>query len=420
MNNTEYGKIIEFDSSRQMRLRIILNPFFVFSIIWIIVPLVHLMNLTMVYPGMDLKTGLFLAIIVVCSIILAVVYDRKFLKNRKFVFFENSSPSYWLIILLLLATSLECLYSGQIPLLNIRNDMSSYKDFGIPTLSFAISSFFFAYDAVTSVKLVYGKKEDRFGNLVILFFVWFRFLLTYSRGGLITCALITFFVWLSTMKMSVKLVIFFLFAAVVGLLGFNALGNIRMNSAWNDSSEIIKIAQIRPEYEFLSSFSWGLVYIDTPLGNLLYNIQNVPTEKSFVGLVCQLLPDFLSKRVWPQYNSELVLPIPNLIVSSMFAGGYKYGGYVGMFLSYFELCIVIFFFAFATKNHFKEFIAMSSSLTVIALMTFFDNTISVSGSSFYIFFIAMWMFFDKQSIDPDMVQKLALIFRFRVLETIDD
>lgn len=373
-----------------------LNPFYWFAITWIVVLLIHCLNLTTIYPALNIEMFLFLSLTIILSILFGIIFNKYFLKKTLFVSLKKSKPSTILILVGYVLTLLEILYSKQIPLLNIRSSMSSYKDFGIPTLSFAITSFFFYLNAITSTKAVYGNKEYIIPNILILIMINFRFLLVYSRGGILTCLLISFVLWLSKRQFSFKLIILFLIIAIIGLYGFNILGNIRMNSKWNDSSEIIKIAKIRSEYYFLKDFSWGLVYIDTPIGNLLYNQINITVEYSFKGLLSQLIPDYISKRIWPQYNSSLFLPIPNLTVSSMYAGCYKYGGFFGMFLSYLELVAFIFIFAKLCNKNSKHFLACCGSLVIISAMTFFDNTISYSGSSFYVAFIAISALIEKK------------------------
>ncbi len=372
-----------------------LNPFFWFALTWIVVLLIHCLNLTTIYPALNIEMFLFLSLTIILSIILGIIFNKKFLNKLTFINLKKSNPSRILILIGYLLTFLEILYSKQIPLLNIRSSMSSYKDFGIPTLSFAITSFFVYLNTITSAKWVYGNKEERIQNLLILLMINFRFLLVYSRGGILTCVLISFVIWLSKRKFTLKLVLLFLALAIIGLYAFNVLGNIRMNSKWNDSSQIIQIAHLRTEYYFLKDFSWGLVYIDTPLGNLLYNQQNIPVEYSFQGLLSQLIPDYISKRIWPQYDSSLYLPIENLTVSSMYAGCFKYGGFVGMFLSYLELAMFIFVFAYLCKKNSKHFLACCGGLTIIAAMTFFDNTISFSGSSFYMVYLVISAIIEK-------------------------
>lgn len=366
-----------------------LNPFYWFALTWIVVLLIHCLNLTTIYPALNIEMFLFLSLTIVLSIILGIIFNKKFLIKLSFINLKKSNPSRILILIGYSLTFLEIIYSKQIPLLNIRSSMSSYKDFGIPTLSFAITSFFVYLNTLTSAKWVYGNKEERIPNLLILLMINFRFLLVYSRGGILTCLLISFVIWLSKRKFTFKLILLFLALAIIGLYAFNILGNIRMNSKWNDSSKIIQIAHLRSEYYFLKDFSWGLVYIDTPLGNLLYNQQNIPVEYSFQGLLSQLIPDYISKRIWPQYDSSLYLPIENLTVSSMYAGGFKYGGFFGMFLSYLELSVFIFIFAYLCRKNSKHFLACCGGLTIIAAMTFFDNTISFSGSSFYMVYLAI-------------------------------
>lgn len=396
--------------------RWIRNPFIWFALIWTIVPLIHLLNITSIYPSLNIKMGLFLLTIVGMSWLFAVLFDRFFLKGKDLVMLENDKPSYKLLIFGCLLTLMEFVYSKQIPLFVIRSDAHAYSAFGIPTISFAITSYFYALLAVASAKFVYGAKKNQRGNFIIRCRVVLRFLLTYSRGGIITCFLIFFFLWLSKHKFSFRLFLLFICVGLAGLVGFNILGNIRMNSAWNDSSAIIELAHIRPNYSFLSGISWSLVYLDTPLGNLLYNIEKVSYSFSGEGLLSQLLPDYLSKRIWPMYDSSLELVVPALTVSSMFAGGFKYGGFFGRFLCFAELSLFIFAFGYLTRNNFKYFLATSSSLCVVALLTFFDNTISYSGSSFYLVFIAFASVFDKSLLSPKQIQMIPSVF----LETITD
>lgn len=380
----------------RVKFKQVLNPFFWFAIVWLVVLLVHCLNLTTVYPSLNVEMFCFLSFTIICSIILGIIFQKKYFNIITFIYFKNSKPSWDFIIFGYVMTILEIIYSKQIPLLNIRNSMSSYMDFGIPTVSFAVTSFFMYLNALTSAKWVYGNKNDRKGNFFILILVNLKFLLVYSRGLILTCLLITFVIWLSKRKFSLKLILFFLFVTIVGLYGFNILGNIRMNSKWYDSTQIIQIAHIRSEYYFLKDFSWGLVYIDTPLGNLLYNQQNIPIDYSLTGILSQLIPDYISKRLWPDYSSTLYLPINNLTVSSIFAGGLKYGGFLGMFLSYIELVIFIFIFGKLCKNNIKHFIACCGALTMISAMSFFTNTIQGSGSSFYVLFLAISAYIEKK------------------------
>jgi hypothetical protein len=129
--------------------------------------------------------------------------------------------------------------------------------------------------------------------------------------------------------------------------------------------------------------------VATPLGNLSYNYQNVPSLNSVSGLLSQLIPDFIAKRLWAGYSSSLTLVQPGLTVSSMFAGGYKYYGLLGMSLSYLELVLLVFAVPAITKKNTKYFLASLASLSVIAALTFFDNMVTYSGYSFFLIFFVL-------------------------------
>ena len=171
-----------------------------------------------------------------------------------------------------------------------------------------------------------------------------------------------------------------------------------MGYAWNDSSYLLNIAEFNKKYYALKDFSWGIVYLDTPLGNLLYNERYIQPLNDYNGLISQLFPSVISERLFPNYDSELTLAIPNLTVSSMFAGGYKYYGYVGMAVIFIEMILIILISALLCKKENFALLACSTFVSILCAMSFFDNMFYSSGNSFALIYliIYLWFFYKKK------------------------
>ena len=381
---------------QEIKNRVILNPFFWFSFVWTFILVLQVNNFTTIYPSLSTSLLLFFLLVIATSVVLAFVYDRCFLKNRRLVLITNDKPSLLWLLCCVFGFLTEAVYSGMIPFLEVLNgNTESYSNFGIPHITFLIVSATIAFSAVSSVKLVYGK-EHRIQNLLCLLTCYLIFALSYSRGILILCFLITLVTLLSKLRFTWVSFLSFLGIAILGSFLFNIAGNIRSHASWNDSSFLMGISGFNPKYSFLKDFSWVIVYAESPLGNLSYNVANGLTQQNLSGLFSQLLPDFIGKRLYPQYDSSLFLIQPGLTVSSMFAGGFKYYGLLGMGLSYLELVLVVFLVSWATKKITLFFLASTASLSIICAMTFFDNMITYSGYSFFLFFLILGRVIEKK------------------------
>ncbi|MFA6861297.1 MAG: hypothetical protein WCR56_02830 [Bacilli bacterium] len=380
-----------------LKNRLVLNPFFWFALVWTITLAFYSLNLVTVYPQIPLSLLAFFIGIIVISIVLIFVYNHLFLGPDKSIFvLRESKPSYWLAVICALAFLAAVFYSKMVPLIEIfKGNQGSYKSFGIPSFTFLAVTLTLALSSLSSVKLAYGS-DHKGSNACCILLCYLIFILSYSRGILILAFLITFILLLSKHHANGFYLLGFILIAIIGLLIFNIAGNIRQKSAWNDSSYIMGLAGFNEDYYFLKDFSWGLIYICSPLGNLTYNYLNVAVDRSFSGMLSQLLPDFLSKRILPGYSADLFLAQPQLTVSSMFAGGYKYGGLFGMFLSYLELILMIFVVAFLTKDDPKYFLASSASLSIISALTFFDNMVTYSGFSLFLVYFVIGRFYEKK------------------------
>jgi oligosaccharide repeat unit polymerase len=394
-----------------IRNRTILNPFFWFTFVWAFVLLIYSLDVATIYPALSASLLAFFVIILFLSCLLGILYDRLFLRKRKTVILQKDKPSYGLMAICALAFLFEVVYCRMVPLLEvIKGNSAAYKDFSVKYISFLAVSLTIALDAISSVKFFYGGPQRK-KNLWGIFTCYLILLLSYSRGVLILAILITAVVMISRFRVSFRGILIVLLLAVLGAFVFNVAGNLRQKAAWNDSAFIMAISGFNTKYSSLSNFSWFIVYVATPLGNLSYNYQNVAPISNTSGLLSQLFPDFLAKRVWPGFDSSLTLVQPGLTVSSMFAGGYKYGGLLGMSLSYGELVILIFLVTALTRKNTKYYLASLASLSVIAALTFFDNMVTYSGYSFFLIFLVLGRLFEGKD---DFIYQVMIVKEYLI------
>ncbi len=380
--------------SSELKTRIVLNPFILFALVWVLVLIVYLFDFSTIYPAIDLNLFVFYLLIIACSLFLAFIYQRKFLPKHICFKISNPKPAKVLAVVCVLSFLVEVFYTKSIPLIStLLGQGGSYQEFGIPSLTFVFVSLRIALVAISSVKIFYCTKY-KMGNIICLLIPLIIFCLVYTRGILIFSLIIFGLLGLSRFRFSLKslllvFALFLLFAFV-----FNVTGNIRQGAAWDDSSYLEAISGFRYPNTVLSHFSWALVYFGSPLGNLNFNVCHRLYEMNLSGLLSQLIPDFLSKRIWPEYNSEIVLVQPGLTASSIFAGSYKYGGFLGMIFAYIEFACVLFLIPLFCRKNNKLFLAATASVSAMAIMSFFTNTFIYSGYSFFTYFLLLARFIE--------------------------
>lgn len=374
-----------------VKTKFILNPFLWFTLVWLFVLVLHTFNFSRAYPATSNAMYSFLIAVLIISLILAIIYHHFFLKRLTHINI-TSYPIWAPIIVAYVILLAEVIVSRQLPLVSVFLKLTTYKDFGVPILSGFMYSFCIFLSLICSIKLVYGE-GNKWKNFIALLLSYGRFVLVYSRGGLVICALITLVILLSKIRIAWWWIPVLLVLAIVFLRLFNIIGNIRMGYAWNDSSYLLEISQFKKMYYGLKDFSWGIIYLDTPLGNLLYNERYVKPLYDYNGLIAQLFPSVISERLFPDFDPELTLAIPNLTVSSMFAGGYKYYGYAGMIVIYVEMVLIVLISSLLCKKENFALLGAASFLSLLCAMSFFDNMFYSSGNSFALIYLIIYLFF---------------------------
>ncbi len=367
----------------------LLNPFFYYSIVWVVVLLINSMRISLAYPPMAAGTLWFIIATIVISFFLGIRFQRKALHFKKI---ENISgkPLVFFTGLLIAAFALEVIYSGNIPLLSIlRRNAGAYQEFGIKSVSFLIAGLYLFNVSIHSVKLLFGDARYKRQNIVILGFMALRFILVFSRAMLLFAILIPALIYLSTIRITKFKVLLFFGVLLLGMFLFNILGNIRMGRAWNDNRYIFSVSAFNESYKWLEHFSWSLIYVDVSVGNLNNTIATYPPENDILGLFSQLLPDFLSKRILSGYSNDVPLVLEQMTTLTMYTGSYKYFGYFGMAMAYLELVLVILFMKKICRRRYEYLLPSLSALSIFSALTFFTNPIAFSGWSFFLIFFVI-------------------------------
>ena len=380
----------------------VLNPYFAFALVWIVLLVFHLFNFNTKFPQAPIELIIFALVTSAISIACGFLYKRKIRCIQSSHDEINEKPTTKLTILALAIFAIAVIKSRSIPIISVlHGEAEAYMNFGIKTLSPFGHMCSMAVAAISSVKLLYGyNKKMKIYNAINLGIALFTFILAYSRGMFLLSVLIFVAVFASRHRFTFATFMGLIILGLLAAFAFNIFGNIRQGYAWNDSSYLMSLSGFNKQYSALSNFSWAIAYFDTPFGNLAYNIQKGINEYDFMGLISQLLPDFLSKRFWPDYVGGFELVVPQLTVSSMFAGGFRYFGVIGMYAQFIEMILAVFFVSTIAKNNKMTFITVSSFLTVLLFLSFFVNTITYSGFFLPIIIILVYCHFSLRKKSP--------------------
>lgn len=377
----------------------VINPYFAFAFVWIFLLVFHLFNFNTKFPQAPIELILFAVITSAISIACGFLYKRKIRSIQLSNEAINEKPVTFLTIVAVLIFAIVAIKSRTVPLLSVlQGQANAYLFFGINTLTPFGHMCSMAVAAISSVKLLYGNnKKMKIYNAINLAVVLLTFVLAYSRGMFLLSALIFVAVFASRHRFTFGAFIALVILGLLAAFAFNIFGNVRQGYSWDDSSYLISLSGFNKQYMGLSNFSWAIAYFDTPFGNLAYNMQKGINEYDFMGLISQLVPDFLSKRIWPNYVGGFELVVPQLTVSSMFAGGYRYFGVIGMYVQFVEMILLVFFVSTFAKNNKMAFITVSSFLTVLLFLSFFVNTVTYSGFVLPVFIILIYCHFSMRN-----------------------
>lgn len=369
-----------------------LNPFFLYSLSWLIVILLYHLKIANLYPDLSSELLIFIYSTICIGIILGIFYKKQ-LKNR--ILYKINKNYFYIYIFIYLSFILEFILEGKIPLIEtLLKTGYSYLDFkGIKTFHVIVFTynFYITLCAFNDYMFTNNKKYLFYSILGII-----PYFLLYLRGSILMLSFCMFLIWLFY-KYKLKTIIKIGCLGIIFLYIFGILGNIRHYYKWNDTQMIKQIAQVKTKENILDPFIWSYVYITSPLGNLQYNLNNSKPTYNVNSFICDnLLFDFISKRI--NYKENLPkLMIQNLTVSTVYIYPFLSYGNIGMFLIF----LLYMFFEIIYLQILKKtkycFIGIDL-INILNIFSIFTNMFVFSGLSFCLVYPLLDIFKDKIKI----------------------
>ncbi len=255
-----------------IRKQRLLNPLFVFNVIWLVCFVLYALNLSSVYTN-DVSIDafiVFLAMIFSFNLLylLGLNIKHKTIKGsiriikceNKYIYLKR------LFYIWLVLTVIEAIYCRSMPLVwLIIGRGGNYATFGIPSLHGFINSLSWF---VLNISFIYflNTHDKRVLRIIIIINVVYVFLL--ARQSMTTEAIQ--FVGIYTLKRKVKFKRL-IGIALLGIIGFGVIGNIRTNP-----QHVLQTSGLGFESfpYLLMGFVWVYLYLMTPIANIIYLINN--------------------------------------------------------------------------------------------------------------------------------------------------
>lgn len=368
-----------------------------YGIIWTVVLVLNSFGWSDLSEPLDPLLFIFFVISIMLSFTLGCIFqsyykiekDQEILTavNNRFAKKNNYVISTIFFICLY---SLNFIYARDVPLISsLLFDSVSYIDFqGIPTLGVFITTATEVY-GVTLIYQFVRHMSFQLGWQVLSIVALYLLQLNRNALMLFTIAFIIFY--LCCHKVKVKTLIGAGVLGMVVLFLIGVLGNVRQLSEWNDSSYISQLAVINDKYPFWlpKQYIWAYIYIVSPIVNLNYNVVNHLYEVDSTNLAITFIPDFIQKRISPDYSPQIILVRRYFNVSTVYASCYKYGGILGILLMQGLLMAETLFVTYlcgAFRHRVVEKNVMLMMQVYFMIMTFFDNVFRFTGTILLIYY----------------------------------
>lgn len=373
---------IEIVYGKRREDEMLLNPFYLFSIIWGITLILYNFRVSKLFPKLTLNLLLFIVFSIFFCIVLGTIYNKKIRvnkKNRKIN--KKFGKEYTLIFFMFI---IEFMFEKKIPLIETMNKTGyTYMDFkGIPVVHVVLFTYNFYITICTFYNYQLTKKKKYIFYSIIGVI---PYILLYLRGTILLL-LISFFLIILYFKYNIKMILKITFIFIFIIYIFGVAGNIRHYYSWNDSRMIKKIAIIDLPKNNLDPFIWGYVYLVSPLGNLQYNVnKTIPKDNLAMFIFDNFFFDAISKRI--EYISEKPkLMVPHLTVSSFYIKAYLSYGMIGMLVILFTYMVFELIYLSIIKNT-QYWVIGLSIINVLNIFSVFSNMFVFSGFSFILVYI---------------------------------
>jgi oligosaccharide repeat unit polymerase len=371
-----------------MRAKLIVNPYIVYSISFLITILIYTFHWSDLYPHLSFELFLFLAGTASVGIIIGVLLHTTNYLSYKNVFY--SPYLLWFVtILILISYLLECAYMGVIPLLAILNRTGyDYTSFGIPVFHVVVVTFSSFWTVFVFHNFVSHKKKHLF---LCFFLCLFPAILIFNRGMLMMNLGSSFFVLFMSSKNIRKLILRVSVIIIAILFLFGIAGNVRVTGDQSVNTIILDWGHATNAFRnsiIPKEFFWAYLYITSPLANVQetinhHDITSFSLHKFGTFINRSFLPDFIWKRniyfIHPYEHVDQISPA--FTVGTVYGTSFAYLGWWGVGLMYlYILCFNLFVILTISKRS-SFFVTGIAILDCIMLFNIFDNMFSFSGLS---------------------------------------
>lgn len=363
----------------------ILNPFLLYSIVWLAVLFFYNLNISELYPKLTLNTCIFIFITVFLNFLIGIAFNKKIQRGiKKFNKINKIGIKKYKLLLVIFFCFLDFYYAKSVPLLMILlKENYSYLEFhGIPIFHGFLLSYTFYFALCSFYDYLKTKNKFYFFQVMVSFLFP---MLSYSRAYclLIICGMLIIFL---TYKNKLRYIFISMFIGIFLLYGFGIAGNLRHYYNWNDSSMIKKTAKIDIKETKFDPIFWGYVYFTSPIGNLQNNINNNNNVQDFSKLlVDNLLISTISKKIIKKDVVKSKLMVSNLTVGTLYTPSYLYFGFIGMYFIFFIYTFLnVLYLKILKNNHY--FMIGITILALINIFSCFENMYTTAGVGTSLFY----------------------------------
>lgn len=369
--------------------RFIINPFIIYSIIWLIVLLIYSLHWSLLC-SINLSYYKYFIIITSClSFIIGIRFYKQKIFSYRFdkVFNAAKIKKYNLILYILFA--IEIIIAREIPILGYLsgNINIKYTEFGLPFIHVIIANGFIliCFCSFYSYLCTYSKKLKKFYLLNVIIAIS-PYVLMFNRGGIMYSFIGCMLIYLMQCKSVRKNIILSVCLSLAILFGFGIFGNLRTDVK-GVNNVILQFGEATQEFQnspVPNEFFWPYIYISSPIANAQLMMDNSDKDFSINDLyrftLYEMTPELVSKRIQGRSNEESMDKILDAFnVASVYGMSAKYMGWLGPILLYvFWILFVIVTIGCIPKTS-PFYVIGITSVCLITIMNTFDNMFVFMG-----------------------------------------
>lgn len=307
----------------------ILNPFFIFSFVWLLVLFLYSLGLSQVLTPLN-QTTVLLVIGSIFSFFLGwffvcVLYGKLYLRpeiDRNFYCYFFTSKNIVRRIIFIgyvwgFGALFEVFFFRGIPLLSLFGIGSelSYVDFGISGLHGALNSLYLVLVTFIFVRQLFVRSKLGMSILIFLM-LWPILLMTRQLMFSVVVQMVFLYIFFKPLRFTSYLWLFL--ASFITVILFGYIGDLR-----SGGDAFLALASPSFDYpdSFPSGFMWVYIYLVSPLNNINYNILSIEPYYFPVNITLGIFPSLVRDYISSLFGivDQIELVNSNLNVSSLFS-----------------------------------------------------------------------------------------------------